>query len=168
METNLEARNLSGYSRGSIPRSGMVVADASRCHGCGICELACSLSHRGACGPSLASIRVLRDPLAGEFHLETCRQCAYPSCLLACPFGAITSDPKTGARVVDADKCEGCGACSRACSDDDQRKMIRSNPQNGEYFKCDLCSRRDRGPVCVEACPWGALSYVSANERRET
>ena len=146
-------------------KSGVILSDATICHGCGICELVCSLSHSGACGPAQSRIHILRDPLAGEVTVETCRQCPYPGCYYACPFGAIDIDPKTGARVIDDDRCEGCGTCAKACPSNERGTMIRPDPEKGAYLKCDLCSGLGRGPLCVEACPWGALRYVPAAER---
>jgi Fe-S-cluster-containing hydrogenase component 2 len=36
----------------------------------------------------------------------------------------------------------------------------------GEVFtiKCDMCADREAGPVCVEACPTGALFEATADE----
>ena len=79
--------------------------------------------------------------------------------------GAIVIEPKTGARVIDDERCEGCGACATACPFNEGKNIIKSDPAKGTYFKCDLCSGLDRGPLCVEACPWGALKYVPAAER---
>jgi len=157
---------LESLEMNAVPRSGVVIADKSICHGCGICELACSLSHKGACGPALSSIGVLRDPLAGDFFPETCKQCQFPSCYYTCPVEAIVIEPKTGARVIDGEKCKGCGACAKACPYNELETIIRRDSERGIYFKCDLCTGLNREPICVEACPWKALSYVPANERR--
>jgi Fe-S-cluster-containing hydrogenase component 2 len=146
-------------------RSGAILADTSICHGCGICELVCSLSHSGACGPAQSSIHLFRDPLAGEYLLTTCRQCDFPSCYFTCPMGAIVIEPKTGARVIDDERCEGCGACAKACPFNERENVIKPDLARGAYFKCDLCSGLGRAPLCVEACPWGALRYIPANER---
>jgi Fe-S-cluster-containing hydrogenase component 2 len=37
------------------------------------------------------------------------------------------------------------------------------------YLKCDLCTGRDGGPLCVEMCPVGALylAPVTASGERE-
>ena len=145
--------------------SGVVSADKAACHGCGICELVCSLSHNGACGPALSRIHVFRDPLAGEFSPETCKQCRFPSCYYSCPAGAVEIDADTGARVIEADKCEGCGLCAKACLFNEQGTMIKHDPARGIYFKCDLCSSVHSQPLCVKACPWGALSYISSGKR---
>ena len=146
-------------------KSGTIFADKSICHGCGICELVCSLSHSGACDPALSNIRLLRDPLAGEFLIETCRQCDFPGCYFSCPYGAIVIEPKTGARVIDGERCEGCGSCSKACPFNERGTIVKPDPEKGIYLKCDLCMGLGRGPLCVEACPLCALSHIPAAER---
>jgi len=94
-----------------------------------------------------------------------CLQCDWPSCYFACPVEAIIIDEKTGARVILQDSCTGCAICAKACAANTRGEIIRFNPASGKYFKCDLCLGRVEGPACVEACPWGALRYVSAVQR---
>ena len=146
-------------------KSGLILVDKTICHGCGICELACSLSHSGACGPAFSRIHVLRDPLAGEFVPETCKQCQFPSCYFSCPVGAIAIEPKTGARFIEAEKCKGCGLCARTCLFNENGNMIKLDSTTGKYFKCDLCSSLGQEPICVRACPWGVLNYLSITKR---
>jgi len=149
----------------ALPRSGVIAADAKLCHGCGICELACSLYHDGVCSPSISRMRLRRQPLEGEFLLETCRQCDHPECYFACPTGAVVIEPKTGARTVRGEDCTGCRVCYELCPFNGDGAVIRLSPLGNVYLKCDLCYDRAEGPVCVEACPWKALSYVPAEAR---
>jgi carbon-monoxide dehydrogenase iron sulfur subunit len=146
-------------------RSGVIVGDATICHGCGICELVCSLSHDGVCSPYLSRISLIRDPLAGAFHQETCRQCDHPECYYRCPTRAIYVEPKTGARVINAALCSGCGLCAQACPFNGHGLIIKVNSATNQYIKCDLCASVGTSPQCVAACPWGALQYVTAAER---
>lgn len=148
-----------------IPRSGVIACDSAICHGCGICELVCSLTHDGVCGPSLSRISVLRNPLLGEFKQETCRQCNHPECYYSCPVTAIHADSKTGARTIDRDLCIGCGVCAKACPFNDRNHVVKHNPNTGKYVKCDLCAPLGTDPQCVTACPWGALKYVPTLKR---
>ena len=70
-------------------------------------------------------------------------------CGNACPQKAITTDDR-GIRVVDTDKCIGCGACHDACP----WHMPTVNPETGKSSKCIACG------ACVAGCPSGALSIV--------
>ena len=80
---------------------------------------------------------------------DTCRQCEDPACGNACPQKAITTNEQ-GIRVVDTDKCIGCGACHEACP----WHMPTVNPETGKSSKCIACG------ACVAGCPSGALSIV--------
>jgi Fe-S-cluster-containing hydrogenase component 2 len=42
-----------------------------------------------------------------------------------------------------------------------EKIVIKNKEVEGKriYFKCDLCSDRLKGPVCVEACPSSALTF---------
>ena len=62
---------------------------------------------------------------------------------------AITTNEQ-GIRVVDTDKCIGCGACHEACP----WHMPTVNPETGKSSKCIACG------ACVAGCPSGALSIV--------
>jgi Fe-S-cluster-containing dehydrogenase component len=150
---------------------GMILADPSRCVGCQRCELACTEFNDGRAQPSQARIRIDRavnfgpeGPTGGAAMQGTwgnglvvqgvCRQCPHPvPCEMACPQDAIQADPKTGARVVDAQSCVGCRLCQRACP----WGMITFDEQSQKASKCFLCHGQ---PKCVEACPAGALRFV--------
>ncbi len=140
----------------------LIGVDAGVCSGCLCCQLACSLFHEGECNLALARLYVFHDPFAGKDNLiEVCKQCLAPSCLYACPVpGAFTIDEATGARVINEEKCVGCGRCAEACPLNDRRTIIRYNPDKRTYVKCDLCKDREAGPLCVEVCPWGALKTL--------
>jgi len=164
-----------GYDRPLIimeQAQGMIVADPVLCVGCGRCELACTEFNDGKAAPSLARIKVDRNlnfgPLApaiwrvghgnmgdGLIIQDLCRQCPHPvPCANMCPEGAIVVSPGTKARVVDPERCTGCGICLRACP----WEMITFDPESRKASKCHLCQGK---PKCVAACPSGALRYVS-------
>ncbi len=67
-----------------------------------------------------------------------------------CPTHAIHPDEKTGARVVDAELCIGCGMCTQACP----WNMPRVNSKTNVSTKCVSCGR------CAEQCPNGAIQFV--------
>ena len=151
--------------------------DAKKCAGCNLCETACSQFHEGMVNP-LASRNnfVLKpvvkfngvsalsanapgcpQPLAEATFAEFsqnhfCEQCDSPECQDVCPVDAITIDAKTGARVVDENKCIGCGQCETAC----QFGMIRVNPVTGTAVKCDFCGG---DPQCAAWCPTDAITF---------
>ncbi len=151
--------------------TGMILADPSRCVGCQRCELACTEFNEGLAQPSLARIKITRSlnfgpagPTGGSDMHGTwgdglvvqgvCRQCPHPvPCATACPENAIVSDPRTGARVVDTERCVGCRLCQQACPWD----MMSFNEERQKASKCFLCNGK---PKCVEACPSGALRFA--------
>jgi len=127
------------------------------CVGCRTCEIVCSLSHDGQCQPSLSRITVQYDPTKtlAKFAAmaDVCRQCNMADCYLACAYDALTLDKATGARIIDPEKCTGCGECFAACPWD---KIVKDE-ETGVYSKCDLCGG---DPQCVKYCPADALSFV--------
>jgi Fe-S-cluster-containing dehydrogenase component len=150
--------------------------DEKKCCGCKICEVACSEVHEGYASPVTHRNRLILRPILqfmgvsalsanapgypqplaavtfGEFSENYfCRQCISPECMDVCPENAISVAKKTGARVVDAEKCSGCGACVEACP----FKMIELNPEDNTAFKCDLCGG---APQCASWCPTGAIT----------
>jgi Fe-S-cluster-containing dehydrogenase component len=158
----------------------MVIQDSSRCIGCKRCEVACSLTHDNKISPNTSRIKVTRNwaygpegPKAGakasgmfgDFRIiaDTCLQCPHPvPCLTACPNGAIEVDAKTGARVINNEKCKGCGICQKACP----HAMTSLDSDTHKATKCDLCGG---DPECVKICPAGALRMVPWRDRtRET
>ena len=111
----------------------VILADPSRCVGCGRCELACTEfkttarpsppcpgSRSAATWPS-GPWPFGAEPASGLWGnglivQDTCRQCHHPvPCAEACPVQAIVADPATGARRVDPARCTGCRLCLNAC-----------------------------------------------------
>jgi len=116
-----------------VQRAGIIQADAGLCMTCCECEVACSLSHDGACNPSLSRIHIeYNDFVPGAPSIVVCKQCDWPSCYYACAakWGepAIRIDPSSGARYIDPSLCRGCGTCLKACPLTPERKV----PDRGE------------------------------------
>lgn len=151
---------------------GYLLVDTMKCSGCSTCMLACSIAHYGESSMSLSRIQVTADYFASFPEGITqfqCRQCPYPSCVDACPVGAMTADAENGyVRTVDEDKCIGCERCINACTFTPSR--VQWNPRDRHAQKCDLCANtpywdQDGGPAgkqaCVEMCPLNAISFTN-------
>ena len=154
-----------------LPRSGSIKIDRNACLACRECEVVCSLYHEGECNPALSRIQITFDDFVPGFpSLSVCKQCDWPACYYACADvlgeSAIEIDPVTGARFINESKCIGCGACLRACPLTPEMPVIYYKMVNSKrvYFKCDLCKDRAEGPLCVEICPGGALTFVPAEK----
>lgn len=150
--------------------SGAIVHDPNLCVACRRCETACTVRNDGKGSAYISRIKVNRnmnygkagvtaafaraDGQQGNFRIvgETCRQCSHPACGKACPVGAITADPATGARVVNTSRCVSCGACEDACP----WGIITLDPETKLSTKCVLC---DGDPNCVKNCPTGAIKF---------
>lgn len=141
----------------------MIVTDRARCSGCQRCEMMCTLKNDGMAMQSSARVRVHEtyffgdSPDTGEgsfgscqFTIKSCRQCAEPRCVEYCPVHAIHSDDQTGARVIEAGVCIGCGMCHEACP----WGLPKINPLTGVSTKCVSCGR------CAEQCPNGAIQFI--------
>ncbi len=156
----------------AIPASeGYLLVDTMKCAGCASCMLACSLVHSGESSVSLSRIQVLNnvfEAFPGGIVQQQCRQCPFPSCVDACPTGAMHVDKEHGnVRMVDEAKCIGCERCINACPFTPSR--VQWNPEERHAQKCDLCANtpfmtEEGGPggaqACVAVCPTRAISFT--------
>ncbi len=160
---------------------GMIVAEPTLCVGCRRCEAACVAYNKGIVQPSIANVKVSRnqqfgvagvtagfqrgDGDFGNFRTvqDTCRQCAHPvPCQLACPHDAIEVIAPVNARVVNIDKCVGCGICVAACP---WAMTSINGPIKASDTKANKCHLCNGNPECVQACPSGALKYTAWADR---
>lgn len=146
----------------------LIAVNRAKCTGCQRCEGNCTLNNDGKVQPFIARIRVrdnvsfgkegpVGDYMHGQgaygdwtFEPDTCKQCADPKCLTACPVGAIYVDEDHGARMVDEEKCVACGACVAACP----WEMPRIDPERKVSTKCINCG------ACVAGCPTSAIKMI--------
>ncbi len=125
--------------------------DLSKCTGCGICELSCSLKYEKAFNLSKARIRVEKNIPPKMFKVYVCHQCSDAPCISSCPTGALNKDSHLDIVKVDEDKCTGCLVCVEVCP----YKAIWVDHVKMKVFKCELCGG---SPFCVDLCPWNALT----------
>ena len=115
--------------------------------------------HRGSANPESSLIRIVKieeEATVTSIPVK-CMQCEKAICEAICPTGAISSNPTTGAKLVDKEKCIGCSACVYACP----FGAPILDRTVGSTFICDLC---DGDPRCVRFCPWDAIQYVKSDE----
>lgn len=162
-----------------------IVADANKCIGCKICEVACHAAHDnlnytvGAQNSAIAP-RLHVMQINGKSVPVQCRHCEDAPCANACAIGAITE--QDGKIMINEATCIGCKACLVACP----FGAIDLRPQimNGQIvaqprlrmademednksvlvaYKCDLCADRET-QACVAECPEKALRLYDAAE----
>ncbi len=115
--------------------------------------------------PNLASLtkderEALMDVenIAMMYLPRICNHCANPSCVAACPSGAIYKRGEDGIVLINQDICRGWRACIAACP----YKKIYFNWQTGKSEKCILCYPRietGQPPACFHSCV-GRIRYM--------
>jgi Fe-S-cluster-containing hydrogenase component 2 len=137
----------------------VIMIDPSRCTGCRMCEMACSLHHEQACGRSYARVKVVKFELEGIDMPVLCQHCTSAPCTTLCPTGALVRDEPTGAVVLLDQLCIGCRMCAIACP----FGAIGIDPrgERAPILKCDLC---EGDPQCVRFCEPGALQFVRRDQ----
>ncbi|MGK2860064.1 MAG: DmsC/YnfH family molybdoenzyme membrane anchor subunit [Thermoanaerobaculia bacterium] len=138
--------------------------DPDRCTACEACRIACGIENnegRDTGWRTISTFNPSRHPELPTRHLSlACNHCDTPACALGCPAAAYDRDEKTGAVLLDPEKCIGCRYCSWVCPYD----APRFDTDRGVMTKCTFCAPRlaEGGqPACTAACPTGALALGS-------
>ncbi len=144
------------------PAKGRLVFDPQSCRTCRVCELVCSIFHEGVASPGLARLNIHFYEFEPENPVSAtiCHQCEDAPCIAACPADAMTREPDTGAVIILDHLCVGCMECRDAC----EWEVPKLHPTLNIAIKCDLCSSRAGGPVCVEFCPVSGLALRYESE----
>jgi anaerobic dimethyl sulfoxide reductase subunit B len=139
----------------------LIVFDSKKCIRCHSCEVACQLENTAPPGVLLRQVRSHETgayPSSREhFISRACFHCNDPSCVSACPAGALRRRPD-GVVQHDASKCIGCGYCIQTCP----FFVPQFSPEQKVMRKCSFCAQRiDYGkkPACVAKCTTGSLTY---------
>ena len=131
----------------------VLVYNADRCTGCGLCELICSLFHTGTCNPERSRIRILRMEQKGVNIQMFCQQCEDAACIAACPVSAINRNESTGTIEIDYELCMKCENCITECP----FKGVHFDHVDDKIINCDLCGG---DPKCVMFCQTRALECL--------
>ncbi|MEO7007271.1 MAG: nitrate reductase subunit beta [Terrimesophilobacter sp.] len=93
------------------------------------------------------------------FYLpRICEHCLNPSCVSACPSGAMYKREEDGIVLVDQDSCRGWRMCVSACP----YKKVYFNHKTNKAEKCTLCYpliEQGKPTICSETCV-GRLRYL--------
>ena len=136
--------------------------DARRCTGCRTCIMACRSYHRLEPGQQWREVYAYPEQpdFPGRHFLSVaCNHCEQPECLRVCPNGAYEKRAD-GLVIQDPALCTGCRLCTVACPHGAPRYSARQRKTG----KCDFCNDRvgnGQAPVCVDACPTGALHMIN-------
>jgi len=127
-----------------------IKVDLDKCTGCRACEMACSACHAtpkySSVNPARSRIRVIKDVLKDVYVPVRAGDCTPAEC--------------TGrhAYTVEGKEYPECSFCGVSCPARDLFK----EPDSGLPVKCDMCEELPplSGPLCVQVCRPGALSYA--------
>ncbi len=134
--------------------------DYSKCTGCHLCEIACSLFNEGVCNPAVSHICVVTWEEALDFPM-VCQQCDDAPCVAECPAEARARNEQTGAIHVDREKCIGCRMCVYECP----FGAILVREEDETTTNCGLC---EGDPRCVKVCDTAAIRFIEPSEESTT
>jgi len=146
------------------------IVDVNKCTGCHACAMACQIANQlptAVPWREVCTFNELHVPGVELMHLSlACNHCADPPCMEQCPARAYHRDEKTGAVLIDADRCLGCGYCAWVCP----YGAPRFDHNQGVMTKCTFCvDKKHAGgdPACTTSCPTGALAWGVLTEKQQ-
>jgi len=152
------------------------LVNLDRCTGCHGCTIACKAGRfrDPEEGRMLRRFAVgIPQPVTADYFVPVaCNHCLIPSCVAACPKGALVKEDN-GIVTQRLDLCVGCRRCEWACP----YGAIEFNDVTRKVTKCDMCFERqantdgtweDRTPWCVLTCAARAISVVDDFDSAET
>ena len=98
------------------------------------------------------------EGLVMQYLPRICNHCLNPSCVAACPSGAIYKRTEDGVVLVDQNKCRAWRMCIAGCP----YKKVYFNWHTGKAEKCILCFPRleiGQVPACTHSCV-GRIRYM--------
>ncbi|HJM57914.1 MAG: nitrate reductase subunit beta [Planctomycetes bacterium] len=99
------------------------------------------------------------ERLAFFYLPRICNHCLNPSCVAACPSGALYKRGEDGIVLLNQDRCRAWRSCIPACP----YKKTYFNWSTGKSEKCILCFPRletGQAPACFHSCV-GRIRYIS-------
>ena len=123
-----------------------LVAESSRCIGCGSCEKICSETWFNEENKEKSAIRISVNDQGG-YTIAVCDQCGV--CIDMCARVALRKDAH-GVVRLDKKTCVGCLICVGECL----RDLMFYHDNLPAPFKCVACG------LCVKECPEGALTII--------
>ena len=158
-----------------------ILYDSSKCTACRGCQVSCKQWNQRPAEktkftgtyqnpPKLSAstwtliqfIEPEGEPVRWLFRKQQCFHCGDPSCVAACPTGALTQRAD-GLVFIDQNICAGCKYCVQACP----FQVPHADHATGTATKCRMCKDRiDNGlkPACATACPTGAVLYGTRDD----
>jgi len=125
-----------------------LVADPTKCKGCGTCEETCSKAFFKKKCKEKSAIRVTANEQGG-YTIAVCDQCG--DCMGMCSAMALSRMPNGMVRL-DKRSCVGCLVCVGECL----RDFMFYHDDLPVPFKCNACG------LCVKHCPEGVLSIANS------
>ena len=110
-----------------------ITVDIEKCADCKTCEMVCYYFKSRRFNPKKSRVRVAKIDRLGVDNPLLCRQCLKPSCIEACPTGALYKDGEIV--KVEEEKCIGCEICLESCI----IGAIGFDRDKGILLICDLC-----------------------------
>lgn len=126
-----------------------IKVDKSKCTGCLLCEITCSLLHHGQVQREASAIRVqLTDSGHGLHQPVVCRQCKKMPCLIS----------RGKEADIEMRKAFFWEDTSRIKGDCEFNALFAFGDK---LIHCNLC---EGDPECIKSCPTGALTLSSEED----